>query len=112
MKMREKCLPKGLYRRGTRYWVDVTVAGERVRQPAGDTVEEARAQLARLHGEARVGRTAAGPTVAALIERYLDRQAIRVRPGSLQSARTCCKRLREHLGERRVGTLAVEDLDA
>jgi integrase len=50
--------------------------------------------------------------VAALIDRYLERQALRSRPRSLQSARSCCKRLRAHLGERRVGTLGAEDLEA
>ena len=115
MKMREHCLPKGVYLRDTRFWVDVTVAGKRIRQPAGETIEDARALLAKLRGEAHaaeIPRARVGPTVATLIDHYLDRQALRSRPRSVQSARTCCKRLNEHLGDRRVSTLGAEDLEA
>ena len=115
MKTRKKCLPSNVYRRGHTYYVDVRVNGKRIRSAAGSTPAEAESMLARLLAEKSDPSPAppgakAGPTFGRLIDRYLERARLFCKPASVQSAESSARRLRDHFGPRRVGSLGAEDL--
>lgn len=57
--------PRGIYRRGNRYWCRVRIGGELRRRPAGRTLAEAKRVLASMRAEQNLARARAGQSSGA-----------------------------------------------
>lgn len=95
-----------LYQRGGRWWVDLSVGGQRFREPGGETRAEARAHGARRLLEIQAGTPDSGMTLEAAVVAYTEGR--RDRPERWQAELARVASFVGHAGRRaRVGDLAT-----
>jgi hypothetical protein len=77
-----------VYQRGNRWWLDYTAAGKRIREPGGNTEQEARAKLQEQLAKITLGqwtapsRNTVGDAIDALLANWVTREVkSRVRAG-------------------------------
>ena len=101
-----------VYQRGTTWYVDIRVRGKRVRRSAGETREEAEALIASLVAPPRGAPRPRGTPFELVVERFLNRQRIRNKRVTSETAEYACDALLKRFGDRSVEDLRPADLDA
>ena len=103
-------------RRGSRWQVDTTIAGRRVRR-AAPTYEAAQEILAELSSSNRGhnGTTVAAPvngvTLTEILQRYLQSARLHCRPRTIRTSEAAVRRLTEFFGEAHAADLSRSDFD-
>jgi integrase/recombinase XerD len=106
---RDGALPKGLQKVGNAYRVQYKDSNGRWRQVSvGSDLGAALERHAELRGKTSSG----GPRFPELAERYLKRQEIYSKPGTLQNERCNVEKLRKFFGSRLISSLSSADLEA
>jgi site-specific recombinase XerD len=109
----DPALPKGIYRRGDAYYVDVLDAsGKRVRRSFGSDLLAALEERARIE-KRRARKLALAPTsFEQLVENWLDRHALRSRPKTLDEVRAAAKRILAEFGDMDARKLTEQRIQA
>lgn len=103
-------------RRGSRWQVDATVDGRRIRRAAA-SIEEAEGILARLQGSRDVEDreqdrpVVNGVTVATILERYLETTRLHCRPRTIRTNAAAVRRLKEFFADVPAAKLSPSEVD-
>ena len=103
-------------RRGSRWQVDTTIAGRRVRR-AAPTYEAAHEILAELsssnrgHNGTAVAARVNGVTLTEILQRYLQSTRLHCRPRTIRTSKAAVRRLTEFFGEAHAADLSRSDFD-